>query len=443
MFATRTFFVCLLGLLLVGGCGSDHTHDHDPPGHDDTHAHNGQEHTHDDHADEEHTHAHDEPHHGDDDHAHDEHEDHSHGDHTHDHDDEYVDHEHEEHAHDDEHASGIHLPVADQQAIGLAVDTARTGEVSATVSASGTIEPVAGQHAVVAAPATGLIRADRNLEAPVPGDRVRAGDVLAVLAPTDDGSYAALKARVERLQREVERAERLYADDAIPERRLVEARHDLEVAAASLESIGGSTEDEGYNMTLRAPLDGWVQQRMLTPGTHVATGDRLFTVANTERVWLRVHVPAASAAQIRNEGQQATFTVEGHAESFATDQIVSVGSAIDPDERTLPVVFRVDNSDERFKIGMLAEARLPVARATRGVTIPSTAIRAEDGIPVAYVQTHADTFERRILQTGPSDGVHTIVEAGIESGEVVVTQGAYQVYLASVDTEAGGHHHHH
>jgi len=296
---------------------------------------------------------------------------------------------------------------------------------------------------VVAAPTAGLIRADQNLEAPVPGDRVQAGQVLAVLAPTDDGSYAELKARVERLQRDVDRAERLYADQAIPERRLIEARHDLEVAQASLESLGGSADDEGYDLTLRAPLDGWVQERMLTPGTHVATGDRLFTVANTASVWLRAHVPAASAAQIRNEGQQATFTVEGYDEPFATAALVSVGSAIDPDDRTLPVVFRVDNRDGRLKIGMLAEARLPVEGATRGVTIPATAIRTEDGIPVAYVRTHEDAFARRVLRLGPSDGVHTIVEGGVEPGEAVVTRGAYQVYLASVDTEAGGHHHHH
>ena len=406
MFTIRTLFACFIGLALVVGCGSDHDHDHND--HEETHAHNGHEHSDNDHSNEEHSHDHD-------DHSDDEH----------------------------DHESDIHLSVADQEAVGLVVDTARTGEVSATVAASGTIEPVAGQYAVVAAPATGLIRADRNMEAPVPGDWVREGDILAVVAPTDDGSYAALKARMERLQREVERAERLYADDAIPERRLIEARHDLDVAEASLESMGGDPEDEGYDLTLRAPLDGWVQQRTLTPGTHVATGDQLFTVASTERVWLRVHAPASAAAQIRNEGQQATFTVEGYEESFATDQIVSVGSAIDPDERTLPVVFRVDNSDERLKIGMLAEARLPVAGATRGVTIPSTAIRTEDGIPVAYVRVHEDAFERRIIQTGPSDGGHTIVEAGVEPGEAVVTHGAYQVYLASVDTEAGGHHHHH
>jgi len=423
---TRAFLACLLALLLVaGGCGTDHSHDHSHDQHNGAEVHDEHDHDHNDH---DHNHDHDH-----DDHAH----DHEHDDHDHDHDDHAHDHDHED------HASGIHLSVADQEAIGLAVDTVLTGEVSATVTASATIEAVAGQQAVVAAPATGLIRADRNLQAPVPGDRVRAGDVLAVLAPTDDGSYAALKARVERLQREADRAERLYADEAIPERRLIEARHDLEVAEASLESIGGSTEDEGYDMTLRAPLDGWVQERMLTPGTHVATGDRLFTVANTESLWLRAHVPAASAAQIRNEGQQATFTVEGYAEPFTTAALVSVGSAIDINERTLPVVFRVDNRDGRLKIGMLAEARLPVEGATRGTIIPSTAIRTEDGIPVVYVRTHEDTFERRILRLGTSDGLHTIVEVGVEPGEAVVTRGAYQVYLASVDTEAGGHHHHH
>ena len=68
----------------------------------------------------------------------------------------------------------------------------------------------------------------------------------------------------------------------------------------------------------------------------------------------------------------------------------------------------------------------------------------EDGQPVAYVQTEGESFERRPLGLGATDGSYTLVERGVEAGEYVVTTGAYQVYLASLSTgEIGDHGHPH
>ena len=75
---------------------------------------------------------------------------------------------------------------------------------------------------------------------PAPGDRVEAGETLALIAPTSlDNSYARLRADVVAAEREAGRAERLFAVGAIAERRLEHARHELEVAVAAFEAIGG------------------------------------------------------------------------------------------------------------------------------------------------------------------------------------------------------------
>ena len=54
-----------------------------------------------------------------------------------------------------------------------------------------------------------------------------------------------------------------------------------------------------------------------------------------------------------------------------------------------------------------------------------------------------ETFERRVLTLGASDGTRTQVVAGIRPGEMVVTTGAYQVRLASMSSTpmSGGHAH--
>ena len=68
----------------------------------------------------------------------------------------------------------------------------------------------------------------------------------------------------------------------------------------------------------------------------------------------------------------------------------------------------------------------------RGWPVPAAAVLEEDGLAVVYVKVGGEAFQRRVVELGPSDGSWTIVAAGVESGEQVVTTGAYQVKLASL-----------
>ncbi len=346
------------------------------------------------------------------------------------------------------------------------VAEARKQSVRQSVEAPGTVEPVAGQLAKVSAPVSGLTPARPNLDMPAPGDRVREGQTLGILSPSGgDGSYAKLKSRAQRLRREVGRAERLVEAEAIPRKRLVEARHDLELTRAALESMGessgeapsqmtspsqmksSSTEasegDSEFTYSLKAPISGRVQERHLAPGSRVEVGSVLYTIVDPSRVRIRLRVPAERAAAA-GRATGAVFTVEGSDTAHEASRVVSTGASIDPETRTLPVRLEAPNPEGTLKIGMMADARLLLERAQSGITIPSEAIQTEDGQLVAYVQTGGESFERRPLQLGPTDGQYALVERGVQAGEHVVTAGAYQVYLASLgSSQTAGHGHAH
>ncbi|HKL87403.1 MAG TPA: efflux RND transporter periplasmic adaptor subunit [Salinibacter sp.] len=339
------------------------------------------------------------------------------------------------------------------------VAEAQERSVQRSVEATGTIEPVAGQFAQVSAPVSGLTPAQANLNMPAPGDRVREGQTLATLSPSGgDGSYAELKGRVEQLEREVRRAERLVEAEAIPRKRLVETRHDLDLARAALESMGAgggsasqrpsasretSTGGARFNYDLQAPISGRVQERHLAPGSRVEVGTVLYTIVDPSRVWVRLRVPVDHAAAA-DQATGAVFTVEGSDTVHEASRVVSTGAAIDTDTRTLPVRLEAPNPDGALKIGMMADARLLLEDTQAGITIPNEAIQTEDGRPVAYVQTGGESFERRPLELGPADGQYTLVERGVQAGEHVVTDGAYQVYLASLNSsQMAGHGHPH
>ncbi|TFH22973.1 MAG: efflux RND transporter periplasmic adaptor subunit [Myxococcales bacterium] len=340
-----------------------------------------------------------------------------------------------------EELAGVSFLKEQQWVIPFAVHPAGEHPVQATMLAAGEIVSPDGSLVRVSAPVQGIAEARSNRNAPSVGDRVRQGQVLAVLSPTgQDGGFAQTRGRVERLRREVERDATLFGAGAIPARRLEEARHDLEIAEAELLAMGGGT-DGAYQLTLRAPMAGVIAERMFVPGGRVQAGEALFTVVDPSRAWVRVQVPAAIANTL-SANAHSLFTIDNSGEVF-TSQLRSVGQVINSATRTVPVVFEVTAANRPFTFGQFVQATIPTGESVTGIAIPNTAILDENGTLVAYVQAGGETFERRILTLGDTDGRRTHVVAGIRPGDMVVTLGAYQVRLASLSGGdfAGGHAH--
>jgi multidrug efflux pump subunit AcrA (membrane-fusion protein) len=174
----------------------------------------------------------------------------------------------------------------------------------------------------------------------------------------------------------------------------------------------------------------------------VEAGEPLFTIVDPSTAWLRVQMSAVSATDVP-EGARATFTIEDSDEVFETSRRLSVGNIMNPETRTVPVVFEVGSARGPFTFGQLAQASVPTGGVTNGIAIPNDAILDDNGTAVAYVQTGGETFARRVLTLGARDGSRTEILAGLDLGERVVTVGAYQVRLASLSGGdfAGGHGH--
>ena len=328
---------------------------------------------------------------------------------------------------------------------GLRTAFAERGSVAASFEASGEIEPAAGRFAEITAPIGGLVDAGGVAESPAPGQRVSRGQVLASLTPSlgEGGSaYAEARAALREAEDEHARARRLFAVEAVPERRVHEAEIRLQAAREALAGFGGGALTAGGRIAVRSPVAGVVARRSITPGSRVEPGAPLFTVVDPSVVWLAVNVPAAYAADVgRSSG--AEFRLEGSDRRYEARRTVSVGSVIDSLSRTVPVLYEVPNPDGSLKIG--ATARVSVRTGTRadGVVIPTSAVLDEDGRPVAYVQPEGERFEKRELTVAGTEGERTVVTAGIQPGERVVTGAAYQVRLASLSTAVPAHGHEH
>jgi membrane fusion protein, heavy metal efflux system len=326
---------------------------------------------------------------------------------------------------------------------GFRTEFATPGIVAATFDVSGTIEPAAGRFAEVTAPIGGLVDASSVAQSPAPGQRVRRGQVLAYLTASlsEGGStFAAARAELREAQDEYARAKRLVEAEATPQRRLHEAEIRLQAARESLAGFGGA--GSGGRVAVRSPIDGVVSTRTIAPGGRVDAGAPLFTVVDPSVVWLTVNVPAAQAPLV-GQSSGASFQVEGSDARHQTRRVVSVGSVIDPQSRTLPLIFDVSNLDGSIKVGASARAQVKTGQRVSGVVIPASAVLDEDGRAIAYVQPEGEAFEKRELKLGGREGDRVLVLDGIKDGERVVTGAPYQVRLASLSTSVPAHGHEH
>lgn len=374
------------------------------------------------------------------------------------------------------HAAGAKLPAADEDPPGritflkeaawttdFATAIATDRELVPMLRTTGELRATAGREARLTATAHGRV----VLETPVPvlGSEIAAGQVLARIVPQVDGASDRVtlaadtsEARTELAAAETQlaRSERLWAERTIPEKQVEEARTRVQLARVRLQAAQGrlgqfdaGASGHGGGRTafqIRSPIAGTLVSVHVSSGQSVEDGEPLFTVVDLSRVWLQASVFEPDIATVEH-AQRASFRVDGHAQPIAIappdGRVVTLGQLVDDKTRTVPMIFELANPDRRLRIGSFATVWIETGAPVRALAIPETALVDDAGRKVAYVQVEGEAFERRPLTLGVRSGGWVEVTGGITKGEHVVTQGAYELKLASAAGAVPEHGHAH
>lgn len=351
------------------------------------------------------------------------------------------------------------------------------------ITATGRVIPAANSQAVVAPPVGGIV-SNRNL--PRVGQRVAQGQTIAVIQQvatsaeqaqvraaaaslslenarleadrrTASGEVEAARVRLDLATKEAARAQRLYERKAFSERQMQAAEADLKAAKATydaavkrLEALGNSPSAEGSrasvgsanaSYTVRAPLSGYVTKVNKSIGEQVAPGEAIVEISNLNTVW--VEAPIFEKDLSRLAGNiSATFTTPAYPDQEFNGTVVDIGAVIDEQTRATKVIFQLPNDGRALRLGMQANVRLDAGEQVTAMLIPKEAVLEHEGKKIVYVLLSGEEFERRELTIGDELGGRVAVLAGLNKGERVVTQGAYQLKLQELQpTEAGAHTH--
>jgi RND family efflux transporter MFP subunit len=326
------------------------------------------------------------------------------------------------------------------------------------IQVAGEVQPRAAGEMEVTAPLAGRLVSVRAMQV---GATVSEGQVLAsVLPPT---SVPADLASIEQLRAEAaaaldfarkdrQRAERLVAAGASPERRLEEART-VEAAAGARHqsaitrlaqyesSTAGQAESPGAKpFVLRAPISGLLAEAHAAPGRNVAAGELVYRIADLDRVQVAALVPESEMARIGSLSG-AELEIPGREGRLPLGRPSWVGRLIDPATRTFPVLFPFENRGAALR--QTVTVWLYLGGKTPRPAVPEAAIVEDNGQPVVYVQREGERFERRVVRLGAREGGWVEIADGVRAGERAVTKGAFLVRLASLSSTISGHGHVH
>lgn len=305
--------------------------------------------------------------------------------------------------------------------INVEVRTVEPAEFTEVIRLTGTVQ--ANQDVVVSAEESGVIR-QLFVEK---GRGVSAGQPIAKV---DD---RILRSQVEQARAEAslateiwERRRRLWEEDRVgSELAYLEARSTAEQTRANLETL----EQRLERTTVRAPISGILDDRMVEVGTMVSSGTPVARIVDLNPVKVRGGVPERYAADVEM-GSSATATFDVLGGQSYEGEISFVGAAVDRASRTFPVELVIPNPGRAVKPEMVANVTLVRRGLDAALVVPQEAlVRVQDGFQVFVVEERDDELVAvgRPVTVGPSQRNRAVIESGLEEGDRLIVVGQHQV----------------
>lgn len=263
------------------------------------------------------------------------------------------------------------------------------------------------------------------------------------------------RTRLAQAQRELRRSENLVEVGAAPRRRVEEAQTavrvaEQEVAAAERQVVllgdqikaaqAGQTifraptvRQPTRSFPLTSPVTGIVNEITATSGQQVETGTQILSIANLSTVLLEAQVFERDLPAVR-ESNRASFTspaLNGEVYTIGTGdgqgRLLSIGQTVNPQTRTVPVIYEVINPLQRLRDGMFVEITIDTSGDRQVLAVPKQAVVTEQGQTFVFVFDGGESFERRAVALGAEGADYYEVTSGLKEGERVVTEGIYQL----------------
>jgi len=315
------------------------------------------------------------------------------------------------------------------------------------IKTSGQLLAAPGDEMIVTAKASGVVLfSGKNT---IVGTAVNNGNTLFTIAGGDitesniDASVKEAKANYTKAKADYERSKLLVADKIVSEKEHQQVKLQFENAQTAYNTVAKNYTFKGQNVL--APMSGYVKNVLVTEGQFVPSGTPLATISKNRKLIVQANLSqnyfnrlaSITSANFKTPQSDIVYNTKN-----LNGRIISYGKSASANAPFIPVTFEIDNQGQLIP-GSVVEVFLKSSSIPDALVVPISALIEEQGTFYVYVQTEGESFQKREVKLGASDGQEVQVLSGIQENERVVTKGAYQIKLATASGTMPAHGHEH
>lgn len=343
---------------------------------------------------------------------------------------------------------------------------ARVGELTETVTATGTVESVT--QVDVGTQVTGIIDklyADYNTI-------VKKGDLIAEIEKTmlqsdlrsAEANVESARVTYEYNRRNYERDKALHDKQLISDYEFQTTQKDYQVSKSAYDKAQADKVRAAKNLNyaeIYSPIDGIVISREVEVGQTVVSSmnvANLYTIADLDNMQVIGNVDEADIGQVK-VGQKVTFSVDAYPDDLFNGQVTQVrlNPTTESNVVTYEVVVAAPNPDHKLIPGLTANLTIYVMSEENVLLLPNQAFAFEpreipDAKDLPQPQAPAgnkdlgadqksvwavegDALVNKIVTVGATNGMKTIIVSGLSDGAVIAT-GYEEVSAMASDSRA-------
>jgi RND family efflux transporter MFP subunit len=319
--------------------------------------------------------------------------------------------------------------------VSVEVAVAENKKVPVRVDALGTVTPIASV-AVRTRVDSEIVKVHFQ-----DGAMVREGEVMFTLDSRTieaqikqvQGVLDGAKAQLEQAERDVARYTDLLAKNATTQVTLNNARTQVTIWRASVDSNAGQLENLRIQLgycSIRAPITGRASSATVKVGNLVRQAEAapLATINQIAPIYVTFALPQRYLPELRQAVSEETATVEAFvpgAQKPSSGQVSVLENTVDASTGMVTIRANMPNTDEILWPGTLVNVQLTL-RVEEAVVVPSVAVQvSQAGTFVFVVKDGAAMVQRvKVLRTS---GDLAVIGEGLQGGETVVTDGHLQL----------------
>ncbi len=265
------------------------------------------------------------------------------------------------------------------------------------------------------------------------GEFVKQGQSLAQIDPADsearvkasEAVLASARAQLQLATKNRENQQTLLDRNFISKNAFDNTLSSYQVAQANVEAAQAQLDIARKALAdtqVRAPMSGFVEQRLVQAGEKVAVDTRLLTLVDLTQLELEAALPAGEIGRVQI-GQRVLLNVEGMAQAH-TGKVVRINPSAQSGSRAVMIYVRVEqpstaSSTPGLRSGMFAQGQLVLERRDNVLTVPVSAVHGEHGSSHVY-RIAQGQIQHVVVQLKETNGSVREVVQGVQVGDVIV-----------------------